>query len=158
MSSLPSNIHHPITKQHRKPSFRNHPAPSKVDCKIKPGLLYYFDSPRKDAKRQARLRGIKFFFSLEVKLCNKDYHYLRCLKSDKPCCRYLIMKLDKPCLNTYDFPVRKHHTKLFKIEIGSKAHIDLTTKFWRRISPQITAFDYISNEIANFRQVFFFSL
>ena len=158
MSSPSSTIHYPKKKQHRKPSLRNSSMTSKTPVKIKPALLWYFDSPRKDAKRQARLRCTKFFYSLEVKLCNKDYHYLKCLKSDKPCCRYLIMKLDKPCLYTYDFPVRKHHMKLLKIDIGSKAHLDLKTKFWKRISHQVTSFDYISNEIANFKQVIFFRL
>jgi len=122
--------------------------------KIKPHLLWAFDSPRKDAKRQARVYGTKFFYALEVKLCNKDYRYLKCLKSDKPCCKHLILKLEKPELHVRQFPERKHHLKGLKVVINAKARLYLKRKFWSHIAPQITAIDYASNEISNLQHVF----
>jgi len=116
-------------------------------------FLWSFDSPRKDAKKQARLRGVKFFYALDVKLCQNEYKYLKCLRSDKPCCKYLILKFEKPDLKIKQFPERKHHLKEFKLVINSKTHLHLQTKFWTQIAPKITALDYVSNEIANFRQV-----
>jgi len=121
--------------------------------KIQSKLLWAFDSPRKDAKKQARVYGTKFFNILEVKLCNKDYKYLKCLKSDKPCCKHLILKLEKPDLHLRQFPERKHHLKGLKVVINSKTRLYLKRKFWSHIAPQITAIDYVSNEITNLQHL-----
>ena len=124
--------------------------------KIPSKLLWAFDSPRKDAKKQARVYGTKFFYALDVKLCNKDYRHLKCLKSDKPCCKHLILKLEKPELHLRQFPERKHHLKGLKVVLNSKTRLYLKRKIWSHIAPEITAIDYASNEITNLQHVRYF--
>lgn len=125
-----------------------------IEQRIKNQIHYSFDGARKDSKKRARKEGIKYFQKLTIKYANKDFLHLKCLRNSKPCCKTLVLRLERNNRFCDYYPFTRNHIKCQKLEVGAKAIIDMRTKFWARMIPKSTFMDYLSNDIGNLVKTF----
>jgi len=123
--------------------------------RIKSRLMFSYDGFRKDSKKKSRVKGIKFFHKLSIKFSKKEFMYLNCLKSDKPCAKTIILHLERNADMIERFKLKKNHLKCLKLEVGSKIDVNIKSRFWKRVLPMTTFFDYLScQDITNFIRIF----
>lgn len=122
--------------------------------KIQSKIQFSFDGFRKDSKKVSRKLCIKYFHKLMIRFSNKDFLHLKCLRNSKPCCKTLVLHLEKKTHFCNYYPIRINHIKCMKLEIGAKAIIDMKNKFWASIAPQSTFFDYLSSDVGNLIKAF----